>query len=122
MKLPQVPEQLHAKDVDLPQVHHIEGNVVVSADQLEQFDNEGLYVSPINQWIEVSCAQFDSPWYNFLYPNNLMLQFSFIHEQIARHGCLMMNIFLFLSLTKLRKRKFGIVKMLEWIHWMYAYT
>ena len=48
VKLPQVPEQLHAEDVDLPQVHHIEGNVIGSADQLEQFDNEGLYVSPIN--------------------------------------------------------------------------
>jgi len=40
LELPQVPEQLHAKDVDLSQVHRIEGNDVVSADQLEQFDNE----------------------------------------------------------------------------------
>ena len=36
--------------MDLSQVHRIEGNDVVSADQLEQFDNERLYVSPINQW------------------------------------------------------------------------
>ena len=113
LELPQVPEQLHAEDVDLSQVHHIEGNDVAFADQLEQFDNEGLYVSPINQWIESSCAQFDSSWYNFFFPNNLMLQFSFIHEQIPRHSHLMMNILVFLSLTKFRKRKFGIVKMLE---------
>jgi len=122
LELPQVPEQLHAEDVDLSQVHHIEGNDVVSADQLEQFDDEGLYVSPINQWIEVSYAQFDSTWYNFFLPNILMLQFSLFHEQIARHRYLMMNVFLFLSLTKFRKRKFGIVKMLEWLHWLYAYT
>ena len=108
--------------MDLSQVHHIEGNDVVFVDQLEQFDNEGLYVSPVNKWIEVSCARFDSSWYNFFLPNNLMLQFNFIHEQIARHSYLMMNILVFLSLTKFRKRKFGIVKMLEWLHYLYAYT
>ena len=122
LELPQVLEQLHAEDVDFSQVHRIEGNDVVSADQLEQFDNEGLYVSPINQWIESSCARFDSSWYKFFLPNNLMEQFSFIHEQISRHSCLMMNISLFHSLAKLRKRKFGMVKMLEWLHWLYAYT
>ena len=61
LELPHVLEQLDAEDVDLSQVHHIEDNDVVSAGQLEQFENEGLYVSPINQWIEVSCARFDSP-------------------------------------------------------------
>ena len=51
-----VPEQLSSEDWDLPQVHHIEGNTICSADQPEQFDNGGLYMSPINQWIEASCA------------------------------------------------------------------
>ena len=122
VKLPQVHEQLHDEDEDLPQVHHIEGNAIGSAYQLEQFDNEGLYVSPINQWIEASCAWFDSSWHNLLLPNSLMFQVRCIHDQIARHTYFMRNIFLFLSLTKLRKKKFGMDKMLEWLHWLYAYT
>ena len=118
-ELPQiyVTKPLHAEDLDLPQVDN-----VIDVDQLEQFDNEGLYVSTINQWIDVSCAWFDSPWYNLFSPNKLMFQFSFIHEQTLRHSYLMMNVFLFLSLTTLRKKKFGMGKMLEWIHWLYAYT
>ena len=122
VKLPQVYEQLPNEKLEMPEVHHIEGNTIFSADQLEQFDNEGLYVSPINRWIEASCARFNSAWYNLLLPNSLMFQFSFIHEQTARHSYLMMNVFLFLSLTKLRKKKFGMDKMLEWLHWLYAYT
>ena len=41
MELPQVYvtedilEQLYAGDLDLPQVHHIEGNTICSVDQLE---------------------------------------------------------------------------------------
>ena len=126
VKLPQVSEQLHAEDVDMPQVHHIEGNAVGCAvgcaDQFEQFDNEGLYVSPINHCIEASCAQLDSSWYNLLLPNSVMFQFIIIHEQIARHSFFMASIPLSLSLTQHRKRKFGMEKMLEWLHWLYAYT
>ena len=112
VKLPQVYEQLLHEKMELPQDHHMEGNTIFPTDELEQFDNEGLYVSPINQWIEVSCAWFDSAWYNLLLLNSLMFQFSFMHEQTARHSYLMMNVFLFLSLTKLRKKKLGIDKML----------
>ena len=54
-----VTEPLHAEGLDLLQVHN-----VIDAEQLEQPYNGGLYVSPINQWIESSCAQFDSSWYN----------------------------------------------------------
>ena len=111
-----IPKPLHAEDLDLPQVHN-----VIDADQLEQPYNGGLYVSPINQWIESSCAQFDSSQYNLLFPDSLIFQFSFIHEQIARHSYLMMNIFL-LSLTKQRKGELGIDEMLEWLHYLYAYT
>ena len=112
-----IPEPLRAEDLDLPQVHN-----VIDADQLEQPYDGGLYVSPINQWIEASCARFDSSCYNLCLPNILMLQFSFVHEQIARHSYLMRNIFLFLSMTKLKKRKLGIKEMQEWLHWLYAYT
>ena len=55
-------EPLHAKDLNLPQVHN-----VIIADQLEQPYDGGLYVSPINQWIEASCARFDSSWYNLFF-------------------------------------------------------
>ena len=48
VKLSQVHEQFPDEKPELPQVHHIEGNTIFSADQLEQFDNEGLYVNPIN--------------------------------------------------------------------------
>ena len=79
-------------------------------------------MNPINQWIEASCARFDFAWYNLLLPNSLMFQFSFIHEQIARHSCFVESISLSLSLTDHIKGKLGIVKMLEWLHWLYAYT
>ena len=45
MELPQIyvtkdiPKQLHVEDLDLPQVHHIEGNTICFAYQLEQFDS-----------------------------------------------------------------------------------
>ena len=60
-KLPQIyvtkknPEPLHVEDLDLPQVHN-----VIDADQPKQPYDGGLYVIPINQWIETSCARFDS--------------------------------------------------------------
>ena len=122
VKLPQVYEQLPDEKLELPQVHHIEGNTIFYADQLEQFDNKGLYVSPINQWIEASCAQFDSSYYNLLFSNDLMFQFSFTHELIARHSCFMASISLSLSLTKHRKKQIDMEEMLKWLHWLYPYT
>ena len=110
------------EDMDLPQVHLVKGNNICFTDQLEQFDNERLYVSPINQWIEASCARFDSFGYNLLFPNSLVFQFSFIHEQITRHSCLMIYVSLSLFLTKHKKKQFGIFKMQEWFHWLYHYT
>ena len=79
-------------------------------------------MSPINQWIEVSCAQFDSSLYNILLPNYLMFQFSFFHEQIAGQICFMVYVSLSLFLTKHKKKQFGIFKMQEWLHWLYHYT
>ena len=74
-------------------------------------------MSPINQWIEASSAYYISFCHNFngfLPPDNLMLQFKFIHEQMLRHLCFMM--ILSLALTKHRRKQFGMEKMLEWPH------
>ena len=123
MDLPQVyvtgniPKPLHAEDWDLRQVHSM-----IFADQLEQPYDGGSYMSPINQWIEVSCAHSTSFCLNFsdfLPPNNLMFRISFIQEKIAGQSYF---ISLFLSLTKHKKKKFGMEKMLEWFHWLYEYT
>ena len=76
VKLPQVYEQLHDEDLDLPQVHNM-----FFADQLKQPYDEGLYLSPIDQWIEPSYAYSSCPNIDsFFYPNNLMFQFSLFHE------------------------------------------
>ena len=124
MELPQIyvieniPEPLHAEDLDLPQVHNM-----IFVDQLEQRYDGGLYLSPINQWIEASCAYSSCPNVDsFFYPNHLVFQFSWLHEQTVRHLCLMIILSLFLSLTKQRRMKFGMEQMLEWLHWLYAYT
>ena len=66
-----IPELLYAEEWNLPQVHLI--NNMCSVDQLEMCYDTDLYWSPINQWIEASCAnsacqKFDS----FFYPNNLV--------------------------------------------------
>ena len=122
VKLPQVYEQLPDEKLELPQVHHIEGNTIFSTYQFEKFDNEGLYVSPINQWIEASCAQFDSSGYNLLFPHRLMFQFSFIHEQILGQICFTIYMPLSLFLTKHKENQFGIKEMKEWLHWLYDYT
>ena len=77
MELPQIyviekiPELLYVEDLNLLQVHLI--NNMCFADQLEKCYDPSLYWSPINQWIEASCAnsacqKFDS----FFYPNNLV--------------------------------------------------
>ena len=125
MELPQIyvtekiPELLYVEDLNLPQVHLI--NNMCSADQLEKCHDPGLFWSPINHWIEASCAnsacqKFDS----FFYPHNLVFHFSWLHEQTVRHFLMILS--LFLSLSKHRKWQLGIDKMLEWLHWLYAYT
>ena len=111
-----IPEPLHAEDLDLPQVHNM-----IFSDELEQPYDGGLYLSPINKWIEASCAHASYPNFDsFFYLNNPMLPFKFIHEQMLRHLCFMM--ILIMSLTKRRKRQLGIDKMQEWFHRLYAYT
>ena len=69
-------EALHAKDLNLPQVYNM-----IFSNQLEQPYDGGLYLSPINQWIEASCAYSSFPNIDsFFYPNNMMFRFIFIHE------------------------------------------
>ena len=80
LELPQVPEQLHAK------VWTCLKFIVLKVMMLFLQISLNSLTMNINQWIESSCAWFDSSWYNFFLPNNLMEQFSFIHEQIARHS------------------------------------
>ena len=112
-----IPEPLHAEDLDLPQVHNM-----IFADQLEQPYDVGSYMSPINQQTEASCAHSNSFCLNFsdfLPPNNLMFQFSFIQDQISGQSYFMS---LFLSLNKHGEKKTSMDEMLKLFHWLYAYT
>ena len=63
-----IPEPLYAEDLDLPQVHNM-----FFTYQLEHPYDGGLYLSPINQWIEASCAHVSCPKFDsFFYPNSLV--------------------------------------------------
>ena len=105
-------EPLHTEDLDLIQIHNM-----IFADQLEQRYDGGLYLSAINQWMQASCAHASCPSFDsFFYPNSLVFQFSWFHEQIARNLYLTIILSLFLSLTKHIKMKFVMEKMLEWFH------
>ena len=83
LELPQVyvtknvHEQFYDEDSDVPQVHFINGDRnSYLTDQPKQLYDGGLYLIPISQWIEVSCAHskfFYRNFVEFLYPNNLML-------------------------------------------------
>ena len=89
------------------------------------YDGDDVHTSPIQSWIEETCRRTCHSWQGFYdFQIAQVISCLFTHVPIEISACLhmMLDIFLFSSMTKHKGRSLDIDEILRWLHWLYDFA